>query len=205
MRHHDRAGAGFRHRPGLEQRKAEARLEGCVQRLLDAGAETEAHRVVGVVGPCRRLHQHRRHHAQVVHHGRARFAHAGPPGAGVKTVEHDQAAAGEHDRERGIRHRVHVHQRQRRQHTFLAQAQRRQAADLRVPAARQQEVAVRQDAALGPPGRARGVEQRAFAQLVGCLAGLRCCKRRNGWCGAVTHQRKFAAGCFRCSVQIGVA
>ena len=51
---HHRAGAGFRHRPGLDQREAEARLERRMQAPVDAGAEAEAHAVVAVVGAAAR-------------------------------------------------------------------------------------------------------------------------------------------------------
>ena len=41
----DGAGAGLGHRPGLDQRKAEARLERLLMAWIDAGAEAEAHAV----------------------------------------------------------------------------------------------------------------------------------------------------------------
>ena len=41
----DGAGAGLGHRPGLDQRKAEAALEILLMARIDAGAEAEAHAV----------------------------------------------------------------------------------------------------------------------------------------------------------------
>ena len=86
--------AGFGHGPGLDQRKAEPDLKGIVQRLVDAGAEAEAHAVASVVGALRRAHQHRRHHAEIMHDGGAAFPDVGPPALGMEPIEHDQAAAG---------------------------------------------------------------------------------------------------------------
>ena len=61
-------------------------------------------------------------------------------------------------------------------------AQRAQAADARVPLAGQQEIVVRQHAALGPAGGAGGVEQRAFGVARAGRAGL----RRRGMARAAT-------------------
>ncbi len=145
-------GARFRHRPGLDQRKAEPRLERIVQRPVDAGAKAETHAVAFVVGAF--AHQHRRHHAEIVHDGGAALLDAGPPAFGVEAVERDQAAAGGHHRHGGIGHRVHVEDRKRRQHPLGALIQRDQAADIGVPMAGIEKIFVRQHAALRPAGSA---------------------------------------------------
>ena len=111
-------GAGLGHRPGLDQRKAEARFEGRVVLAVDAGAEAPAHRVIAVGVTRRRRQQHRRHHAQVVHDRGAALAHALPPALRVEAVELHQAAAGDEHHHRRERHRVHVIERQRRDDAF---------------------------------------------------------------------------------------
>ena len=150
----DGAGAGFGHGPGLDQRKAEPRLEGIVQRLVDAGTETEANTVAFVVVAFGRTHQHRRHHAEIMHDGGAALPDVGPPALGVETVERDQAAAGGHHRHGGIGHRVHMEHRQRRQHPLGAVIERDQAADRGVPMAGVEKIFVRQYAAFWPAGGA---------------------------------------------------
>ena len=54
VRHHAGRRAGFGHRPRLEQRKAEARLERRVQLAVDAGAKADAHRVLAIRRPTAR-------------------------------------------------------------------------------------------------------------------------------------------------------
>ena len=87
-----------------------------------------------------------------------------------------------------------MHQRQRSQHAFLAGAQSGQAAYARVPAAGVQEIAVGQDAALGPAGGAGRVQQRAFAQLARLAAGQRRGEGRGGRRVVRTHHAQLAAG-----------
>ena len=67
----DGARAGLGHRPGLDQRKAEAPLEILLMARIDAGAEAEAHAVRGLRVLLLELQQDRRHHAEIMDHGRA--------------------------------------------------------------------------------------------------------------------------------------
>jgi hypothetical protein len=70
--------------------------------------------------------QHRRHDAQIMQAGRAAVAHARPPAARVEPVEHGQATADRDHRHEGIGHRVHVEDRQRRDHPLAILGQRAQ-------------------------------------------------------------------------------
>src|ERR1700722_5812204 len=88
-----RAGAGFGHGPGLDQWESETFLERRLQRRIDAGAEAEAYRMIGVLRAFFRSHQHRRHDTEIMNDGRASLADAVPPALWVKAIEHDQAAA----------------------------------------------------------------------------------------------------------------
>ena len=150
---------------GKPKRASNARM---VARV-DAGAEAEAHLVLRSASPGG-AEQHRRHHAEVVHDRGAAFAHALPPGAGMEAVELDDDAAGEDRRHRRERERVHVAERQRRDEALDVGPHRRQLAEAEVPLAGAQEVAVGEAAALGPPGGARRVEQRALGAAADRLA-----------------------------------
>ena len=183
VRHDAGRRAGLGHRPGLEQRKAEALLEGRVMAPVDAGAEAEAQFVLAVCLERRRRQQQGRHHAEVVGDGGATVAHALPPGARMEAVELDQAATRQdrgHCRER---HRVHVAERQRRDDPLLVGAHRGQAAETEIPLAGAQVVAVGESAAFRAAGRARGVEQGALAVAADGLAATRHGRRRRDAAG----------------------
>ena len=205
---HDAGGrAGLGHRPGLEQRDAEARLEGGVVARIDAGAEAEAHLVLAVEVARRRREQHRRHDAQVVHHRRAALAHALPPGLRVEAVELDDAAAREDRRHRRERERVHVAERQRRDEAVDVGNDLGEVVQAQVPLAGAQEVAVGEAAALRPAGRARGVEQGALAGAADRLARVaRRHRRRRDLAGDLGADRlQLHLGLARRRAQVGLA
>ncbi|MCY1539262.1 hypothetical protein D9M68_748420 [compost metagenome] len=85
---------------------------------------------------------------------------------------HEAAACHQHDHGRE-RHRVHVVERQRRDHAFGIGADAAHAVERGIPLAGSQKVRVAQDAALGPARGARGVEQAAFGVGADGLAGAR--------------------------------
>ena len=101
-----------------------------------ARAETEPDLVSLILRGLRRRKQHRRHDAQIVNDRGARFAHARPPGRGMKPVQRDQASAGEQHAHGRVGHGVHVTRRQRREQALGAGPDLAKSADARVPAAR---------------------------------------------------------------------
>jgi hypothetical protein len=139
------------HAPQLDQRKTEALLEGRVQLRLDAGAEAEAHTMPAVLGAGRLAQQQRRDDAQVMHDGGPRLGDLAPPHMRMKAIGLDLAIArydGAHQRHHAG---VGVIERQRIVDAFLALAHRRQPADGGIPEPYRDLVAMREDAALGPP------------------------------------------------------
>ena len=184
-----RAAAGLGHRPGLDQRKAEARLEGGVVLRVGVRTVAEAHAMRAVVSARLELQQDRGHHAEIVDDRGARVDDVAPPGFGVKAVELHHAAGGEDHRRGRHGERVHVKQRQRRDEPLFAMLQRAKAAFVDVALAHVQEIEVAEQAAFGLPRGARGIEQRAF----GGGAGLRRLRQVHAFChGQIDDQRRFA-------------
>src|SRR5207248_489380 len=64
-----RAAAGLGHRPALDQREAEARLECRVVLGIGVGAIAEAYAMGAILGGRRELHEHRGHDAEIVDDG----------------------------------------------------------------------------------------------------------------------------------------
>ncbi len=198
------AGARFGHGPGFQQRKTKAFFERLMQAAIDAGAKTETHVVLGVLHRGLGLHQYGGHDAQIVNDRGFRFAHRVPPGTGVKAVEHDEAAPCRDHGQGGAGHGIHVYQRQGRQHALFACMQGCHAADRGIPVATVQIVFVGQNAALGAPGGARGIQQAAFRLCVDFAAvqGGGAIGLRNGVVGS--DQCQPPAGLLRCVGQAGV-
>ena len=121
-----------------------------------------------------------------------------PPGAGVKTVGKNQAATTEQHGRRGNRQAVGVVQRQRVVQTLLAFAHREPATERQIAGAERVEIFVGEDAALGTPGGARGVDQRGFGRGIG-HPGLRRCRWRREPIGKSLqrHHRQPATDVFR--------
>ena len=185
---HDAGGrAGLGHRPGLDEREAEAGFERRMQLLVDAGAKGPAHAMIAVGRPCRSgalgigvagsrlarvrgqdggVHQHRRHHPEVVDDRRPALAHALPPCLRMKAVELDQAAAGDDDDHRRERHRVDMVQRERCRDALAIAAHFADAVEACVPATGGEEVGVGENAALRSASGAGGVEEGALGRSV---------------------------------------
>ena len=72
------------HAPDLDQREAEALLEGRMQLRLDPRADTEPHAVTALVLAGRLGEQQGRDHAQIVHDGCPRLGDLAPPELGWK-------------------------------------------------------------------------------------------------------------------------
>ncbi len=162
----DAGTAGFRHRPALEQRHTESRLECRVMIRMDAAAHAVAQCVRAVERRGRRVEQHRGHHAEIVKAGGAGVDRVLPPLSRMEAIENDLCPAErQHPHER-VAHRIHVEGRQRLRQPLDAGAQRDIALLRGVPLRPTEHVAVGDDAAFGPTGRARGVEQRAFGGFV---------------------------------------
>ena len=155
---------------------------------VDAGADGEAHAVAALQRRRRLAQQHRHHHAQVVHDGGARLVHLRPPARGAEAVGLHLAVAAQHHAVEGQDRRVDVEQRQRVVEAVGAVAEAGQATRAGIPAAGFQLVAVRQHAALGPAGGARGVEH--AGGRVGCGRGA---QRRRRASSAVRCRRRRGA------------
>ena len=146
------------HAPQLDHREAEAGLEGGVKLRLDAGAEAEAHTVRAVLRARRLAEQQRRDDAEVVHDGRPRLGDLAPPVLGMEAVGLHLGVAGEDGAHQRHDAGVDVIERQWIVDALLADTDVGRAAERRIPGAGGDLVAVREDAALGPAGRARRVE-----------------------------------------------
>src|SRR4029077_6449439 len=86
---------------------------------VDIGAEAEAHTMRRFDVVSLKLQQDRRHHAEIVDHGRAGVLHDAPPAPRAEAVErHDGAALEDHAGYRAAE-RVVVKQRQRREYDFV--------------------------------------------------------------------------------------
>ena len=97
----------------------------------------------------------------------------------MKSIELDEAASGLEHRHERYRESIHVRHRQGRCEAVVRAIESAVAAETRVEAAGLEKILVRQDAALGLPGRPRGVEERGFAALGdGAVAGRRASSRR---------------------------
>ena len=99
--------------------------------------------------------------------------HVGPPAAGMEAVRHDDAPGRAQHRHAADGERIGVMERQRVEQPLAALFQHHQAACFPIPACGVEEIAVAEDAPLGPPGRARGVEQGRLVVDAGRAAGAR--------------------------------
>ena len=148
----------LRHAPDLDQGKAEALLERPMELRLDAGADAEAHAVRSLL----RVHglavQHGRDDAEVMHDRRPCLGDLAPPAPGMEAVGLDLATARQDGAEQREHARVGVIERQRVVDAVLPGMQEGHAAQRRIARTDGQFIAVRQDAALGPPRRPRRVE-----------------------------------------------
>ena len=136
---------------------------------VDAGREGETHAMLPFHLGHRQLQQNGRDDAETMHDGRAAIGHALPPAIGVKAVERHHGAAEHHHADRAAAERVHVKHRQRRQVDLAVRLQFGHAALSEIPVGDLQEIAVREHAALGLAGAARGEQQRAFVVELGML------------------------------------
>ncbi len=112
----------------------------------------------------------------------------------MEPVQHDQAAAAQDHRHGRARHRIHMDQRQRRQHPLAFGSQGSDPAECDIPAPGQEKIAVGQDAAFGAAGGARRIEEGALRLLIGRAVRVR--RRDGGWWRIVTvrHQGEGPAG-----------
>ena len=146
--------AGFRHAPKFNQRHAEALLEVLMVLWIDPRPQSDAGRMIPVIGLLRLVQQHGRHHAQVMKGRSPGLANVLPPGGWVKAIRRNQAIARQHRARRGYRKRVHVEKRQRIEDALLARFQRRRAAHRQITIAGAEEIEICQNASLGPAGSA---------------------------------------------------
>src|SRR5438552_8603460 len=160
-----RAAASLGHRPGLDQREAEALLEYGVVLRVSVGAVAEAHAMAAVLRAGRALQQDRRHHAEIVDDRGARVDDIAPPSLRMEAIELHHAAGSEDHRHCRYGERIHMEEGQRRDQPFLAEAQRAQPALVDIALADVQEVKVAEQAALRLTGGARGIEQVALARI----------------------------------------
>ena len=115
-----------------------------------------------VLRPRRQAEQERRHDPEIMDDCGPGRGHIGPPAPGVKAVGHDDAARRAQHRHAADGERVCMMERQRVQQALAAVFQRHKAAGLAIPAGSVEEIAVGEDATLGAPRGARGVEQRCL-------------------------------------------
>ena len=107
---------------------------------------------------CRLAEQQRGDDAEVVHDGGPRLRDLAPPRLRMEAVGLDLAVAGQDGAEQRHDAGVDVIERQRIVDAVLPLAQRCHAAERGIPGSGRHLVAMREDAALRPPGRARRVE-----------------------------------------------
>jgi hypothetical protein len=171
---------GLRHAPDLHERKAEALLEGGVQLRLDTGADAEADPVRPLLGDRGLVEEQRRHDAEVVQRGRARGHHVGPPAPRAEALGQDEAARGEDGARARDAETVHVKEGEGIDDPVAAGFDGHAAAEIAVPGAGIEHVEVAEHAALGPPGRAGGVEERALRVQAGRARARRGPRLRQG-------------------------
>ena len=162
--------AGLGHRPGLDQRKSEALLERFLMTRIDAGAEAEAHAVRRVGLLALELQQDRRHHAEIVDHGRA----ASPSRCATSAARGNGRAARPCRPSGSCRVTVQPSALMWNSgsgvSTISRVAHRGLAALRHVPVGDAQEIIVREHAAFRLRGRAGGEQQRAGIVAFGGLA-----------------------------------
>jgi hypothetical protein len=161
------AAAGLGHRPGLDQRKAEARLEGGVVLRVGVGAVAEADIVCFLMRGLGLAEKDGRHHPKVMNNGGARVGDVPPPVLRMEPVQLHHAARGEDHRGGRYREGVHVEERQRRDGPLLAVPDGAQAALVEIALPDVEEVEVAEQAAFRLASGAGGIEQGAFAGVAG--------------------------------------
>src|SRR5215467_7111410 len=150
--------AGLAHGPEFDERKAKPLFALGVLGGIDTSAEAEAHLVLALQLRWWKFQEHVGNHALVMNGSDAAIDEVLPPGAAVKPVREEQRAAGDKHARHGNAQAVGVMQRERIVHTLLSFAQMDYAGARRIPRAPGMKIFIGEDAALGPPGRARGVE-----------------------------------------------
>jgi hypothetical protein len=148
----------LRHSPDFDQGKAEALLDRAMELRLDAGPDAETHGVRSLVRIRRLAVEHGSNDAEVMHDGRLCLGDLAPPPLRMEAFGLNLAIARQDGAEQRQDARVRVIERQRVVDTVLAGMQDRQAAERGIARPRGDFIALRQDAALGPPRRSRGVE-----------------------------------------------
>ena len=173
-----RDAAGFRHAPRFNERESETLLDGLVQLGLHARTHAELHGVLPFFRRHGLVEEHRRHHAEVVDDRGAGGDDVVPPPRRTEALGQDQAVRREHRAGRGERLAVHVIERQRIEDPLAPLLDDHEPADVAIPGAGGQIVAVGQDAALGPARRSGCVEQAALRVEAGRPAPRRHARHR---------------------------
>ena len=158
--------AGFRHGPTLHQGKTKALFKSLQVFRINPRTETELDLCPQVIIFCFWLvQQNCRDYAQVVQAGSIGGAYRIPPVGSMETVQLNYATA-THDHGHHGTQRVHVHQRQRRQHPLLTVCQAAVTVYACIPFTHAGEVFVAQHAALRRPGGSGSIQHRYLRILV---------------------------------------
>jgi len=155
-----RASASFCHRPCFHQRNAKTLLKRNVQLGINASAKAEPNGMRFIVRRFRQAHQNGRHHTQIMQAGCTAIAHILPPGSRMETVQNRQTATNRYHNHGRVRHRIHMEDRQRRDHPLAVIRQCTCTTCIGVPMTGFQKIPIGQHAPLWATRRARGVKHR---------------------------------------------